>query len=73
MQGPSLISTSAAIERRVHPPERPDYYSGRTTTTSGLDSWEAVPSSPFELDLVPGFFTGGFGLKGAEVSMLLDT
>ena len=32
---------------------------------SGLDSWEAVPSSPFELDLGPGFFTGGFGLKGA--------
>ena len=31
---------------------------------SGLDSWEAVPSSPFELDLGPGFFTGGFGLKG---------
>ena len=32
---------------------------------SGLASWEAVPSSPFELDLGPGFFTGGFGLKGA--------
>jgi len=31
---------------------------------SGLASWEAVPSSPFELDLGPGFFTGGFGLKG---------
>ena len=30
---------------------------------SGLDSWEAVSSSPFELDLRPGFFTGGFGLK----------
>ena len=33
---------------------------------SGLASWEAVPSSPFELDLGPGFFTSGFGLKGAE-------
>ena len=32
---------------------------------SGLDSWEAVPSFPFELDLGSGFFTGGFGLKGA--------
>ena len=31
---------------------------------SGLASWEAVPSFPFELDLGPGFFTGGFGLKG---------
>ena len=33
---------------------------------SGLASWEAVPSSPFELDLGPGFFTSGFGLKGAH-------
>ena len=33
---------------------------------SGLDSWEAVPSSPFKLDLGSGFFTGGFGLKGAK-------
>ena len=36
---------------------------------SGLDSWEAVPSSPFELDLRPGFFTGGFGLKGVALSL----
>ena len=38
---------------------------------SGLASWEAVPSSPFELDLGPGFFTSGFGLKGA-LSYTLD-
>ena len=35
---------------------------------SGLDSWEAVLSSPFELDLGPGFFTGGFGLKGVMIT-----
>ena len=34
---------------------------------SGLASWEAVPSSPFELDLGPGFFTSGFGLKGVQL------
>ena len=38
---------------------------------SGLASWEAVPSSPSELDLGPGFFTGGFGLKGAKRSGLV--
>ena len=27
---------------------------------SGLDSWEAVPSSLFQPDLGPGFFTSGF-------------
>ena len=36
---------------------------------SGLASWEAVPSSPFELDLGPGFFTGGFGLKGGGLGV----
>ena len=38
---------------------------------SGLASWEAVPSSPFELDLGPGFFTSGFGLKGAVIFFIL--
>ena len=38
---------------------------------SGLASWEAVPSSPFELNLGPGFFTGGFGLKGVVPNVSL--
>ena len=40
---------------------------------SGLASWEAVPSSPFKLDLGPGFFTGGFGLKGGRSNSFFPT
>ena len=33
---------------------------------SDLDSWKAVPSPTFQLDLGPGYFTNGFGLKGVR-------
>ena len=37
---------------------------------SGLDSWRAVPTPTFQLDLGPCHFTIGFGLKGVVLLIL---
>ena len=33
---------------------------------SGLDSWKAVPTPTFQLDLRPCHFTNGYGLMGVQ-------